>query len=83
MVFTGSSDMRVDTGGGGSLPGSYTWIDSRHVMVKFFGGSPRLVWCSPGTGDMSWTNHDIGVVLRYIYEPGSFVTVQVNRALGL
>jgi hypothetical protein len=83
MVFTGDGDMQVaHVGGSGSAPGSYTLVDSQHLRVEFAGGNPRLVWFSPRTGDMTWTNH-LGMVLRYTNELGSFVTVRAARALGL
>lgn len=83
MVFTGNGDMEVaEVGGSGSAPGSYTFVDSQHLRVEFALGSPRLVWFSPSTGDMTWTNNR-GMVLRYTNEPGSFVKVRASRALGL
>ena len=83
MVFTGDGDMQVaEAGQSGSAPGSYSLIDSEHLRVEFALGSPRLVWFSPSTGEMMWTNHR-GMVLRYTNEPGSFVKVRASRALGL
>ena len=78
MTFTGNGDMQVD-----NTPGSYTWIDGEHLTVQFPMGSPRLIWFSPHTGDMMWTNHELGLVLRYTNEPGSFAKVRINEALGL
>ena len=78
MTFTGDGDMQV-----GDTPGSYTWIDAEHLKVQFPMGSPRLIWLSPQTGDMQWTNQELGLVLRYTNEPGSFAKVRINKALGL
>jgi hypothetical protein len=78
MTFTGDGKMQV-----GDTPGSYAWIDAEHLKVEFPMGSPRLIWFSPHTGDMMWTNHELGLVLRYTNEPGSFAKVRINKALGL
>jgi hypothetical protein len=78
MTFLGDGEMQV-----GDTPGSYTWIDAEHLKVEFPMGSPRLIWLSPQTGDMMWTNHQLGLVLRYTNEPGSFAKVRINKALGL
>ena len=37
----------------------------------------------PQTGDMQWTNQELGLILRYTNEPGSFAKVRINKALGL
>jgi hypothetical protein len=78
MTFMGDGDMQV-----GDSPGSYTWIDAEHLKVQFAMGSPRLIWFSPHTGDMMWTNHELGLILRYTNEPGSSAKVKINKALGL
>ena len=78
MTFTGGGDMLV-----GDSPGSYTWIDAEHLRVEFAMGSPRLIWFSPTSGDLMWTNHQLGLVLQYTNEPSSFVKVGINKALGL
>ena len=78
MIFTGHGDMQVN-----DTPGSYTWIDAEHLRVEFALGSPRLVWFSPSTGEMMWTNRELGLVLQYTNEPGSFATVRISKALGL
>ena len=78
MTFLGSGNVDV-----GINPGSYTWVDAEHLRVEFAMGSPRLIWLSPQTGDMQWTNHELGLVLRYTNEPGSFAKVRINKALGL
>jgi hypothetical protein len=78
MTFTGDGDMQV-----GDTPGSYTLIDAEHLRVEFSMGSLRLIWLSPQTGDMMWTNHELGLVLRYTNEPGSFAKVKINKALGI
>jgi hypothetical protein len=78
MTFMGDGHMQV-----GDTPGSYTWIDAEHLKVEFPMGSPRLIWFSPQTGDMMWTNHQLGLILRYTNEPGSFAKVRINKVLGL
>jgi hypothetical protein len=78
MIFMGGGDMQVN-----DTLGSYTWIDAEHLRVEFASGSPRLIWFSPRTGDMIWTNHELGLVLQYTNEPGSFAKVRINKALGL
>ena len=78
MTFTGGGEMQV-----GDTPGSYTWIDAEHLKVEFPMASPRLIRLSSQTGDMQWTNHELGLVLRYTNEPGSFAKVRINKALGL
>jgi hypothetical protein len=78
MTFLGHGNVRV-----GEAPGSYIWIDAEHLMVEFPTGGPRLVWFSPRTRDMIWTNHQLGLVLRYTNEPGSFAKVRISEALGL
>jgi hypothetical protein len=87
QVGPGASDQMTFLGDGhvqiGDSPGSYTWIDTEHLRVQFALGSPRLIWFSPRTGDMIWTNHELGLVLQYTNEPGSFAKVRINKALGL
>jgi hypothetical protein len=78
MTFIGDSNVQV-----GDTPGSYTWIDAEHLKVEFPMASPRLIWLSPQTGDMMWTNHQLGLILRYTNEPGSFAKVRIDKALGL
>ena len=78
MIFMGGSDVQV-----GNAQGSYTWIDAEHLKVEFALGSPRLIWFSPRTGDMMWTNHELGLVLQYTKEPGSSAKVRISKALGL
>lgn len=78
MIFMGGGDMQVN-----DKQGSYTWIDAEHLRVEFALGSPRLIWFSPRTGEMMWTNHELGLVLRYTNEPGSFAQVRIGKALGL
>jgi hypothetical protein len=78
MTFLGDGDVEV-----GNTPGSYTWIDDEHLRVEFAMGSPRLIWFSPRTGDMMWTNHELGLVLQYTNEPGSAAKVRISKALGL
>jgi hypothetical protein len=78
MTFMGDGVMQV-----GDTPGSYTWIDAEHLKVEFPMASPRLIRLSSQTGDMQWTNHELGLVLRYTNEPGSFAKVRINKALGL
>jgi hypothetical protein len=78
LTFTGNGEVYV-----GSSPGSYTWVDDEHVRVEFGMGSPRLVWFPPRTGDMMWTNHELGLVLRYTNEPGSSAKVRISKALGI
>ena len=79
MTFMRGGEMQV-----GDSMGSYTWIDAEHLRIDLgVMGSPRLVWFSPHTGVMQWTNHELGLVLRYTNEPGSFVRVRINEALGI
>ena len=83
MVFTGNGNVQVGSiGNSFSTVGSYTFVDAQHLRVEFASGTPRLIWFSPSTGDMKWTNH-LGMVLRYTKEPGSFLTVRARTALGL
>jgi hypothetical protein len=83
MVFTGNGEMQVTTGGSDyGSPGSYTLIDPQHLRVDFAPmGGPRLIWFSPDTTEMAWTNHQLGMVLRYRKELGSSLKVQATRAL--
>ena len=79
MTFMGEGDVQVS-----SANGSYTWIDDEHLRIELFAmGSPRLVWFSPRNGEMMWTNHELGLVLRYTNEPGSSAKVRISKALGL
>jgi hypothetical protein len=78
MMFMGDGDVRID-----DAQGSYTWIDAEHLRIEFAMGSPRLVWFSARTGNMMWTNHELGVVLRYTNEVGSFAKVRISKTLGL
>lgn len=79
MTFMGDGDMQV-----GDTLGSYTWIDAEHLRIDLGAmGSPRLISFSPLTGNMQWTNHELGLVLRYTNEPGSFAKVRINKALGI
>ena len=78
MMFMGGGDMQVN-----ESPDSYIWTDGECLRVEFGMGSPRLVWFSPRDGTMQWTNEQLGLVLRYTNEPGSFVTVGIGKALGL
>ena len=67
-----------------NVQGSYAWIDAEHLRIEFGAlGSPRLIWFSPRTGDMMWTNHELGLVLQYTYEPGSSAKVRIGKTLGL
>jgi hypothetical protein len=77
MTFMDGGEMQV-----GISPSSYTWIDAEHLKVQFAFGSPRFIQFSRRDGDMRWTNHELGLVVPYTNEPGSFAKVMAGKALG-